>query len=46
MWHVTHNTLLKPMPAACMEMMGDLEEAEPLYEESLRIKQVSCCIDL
>ena len=24
-----------------MEMMGDLEEAEPLYEESLRIKQVS-----
>jgi hypothetical protein len=29
------------MPAACMEMMGDLEEAEPLYEESLRIKQVS-----
>jgi hypothetical protein len=29
------------MIAACMEMMGNFEEAKPLYEESLRLRKVN-----
>ena len=32
--------LLHRRTAACLEMMGRLEEAKPLYEESMRLRQV------
>ena len=34
------NSIIIPPAAACMEMLGDNQDAKPLYEESLRLRMV------